>query len=317
MAQKKVVVVFGATGNQGGSVIKSLQGDPKTAEEFRIRGITRDTSKPNAKALEEKGVETVAADINNKDQIKAALQGAYAVFAVTNYWEKMDAELEEQQGKNIADLSKELGVQHLIWSSLRNVKDLTDGKFPNVEHFDSKANVEKYIREIGIPATFFMPGFFMSNFEGFIRKSPPNDEYTLALPMPDDTPIPLFDAAGDTGKFVKGILTHRDKLLGKRVLAATDYQTPKQIIETFKQCFPNGGSNAEFVNVSKDDYKNALAGAGMPPKAQEELYENMAFMHDYGYYGKESLDESHEILDAKLTTFKDFLSNSKAFEALK
>ena len=106
MAQKKIVVVFGATGNQGGSVINSILGDPKTAEDFKIRGITRDPSKPNAKALEARGVETVAADINSKDQIKAALQGAYGVFAVTNYWEKMDAELEKQQGQNIADLAK-------------------------------------------------------------------------------------------------------------------------------------------------------------------------------------------------------------------
>ena len=106
MAEKKVLVVFGATGNQGGSVIKSILEDPKTANEFKIRGVTRDTSKPHAKDLEAKGVETVAADINSKEQIKAVLKGAYAVFAVTNYWEKMDARLEEQQGKNIADAAK-------------------------------------------------------------------------------------------------------------------------------------------------------------------------------------------------------------------
>ena len=106
MASKKILVVFGATGNQGGSVIKSILGDSKIASEFKIRGITRDPSKPNAKALEAQGVECVAADINNREQIKHALQGAYAVFAVTNYWEKMDAELEMTQGKNIADLAK-------------------------------------------------------------------------------------------------------------------------------------------------------------------------------------------------------------------
>ena len=106
MAEKKIFVVFGATGNQGGSVINAILGDPKTADEFKIRGITRDPSKPNAKALEARGVECVAADINNKDQIKSAFDGAYAVFAMTNYWEKMDAELEIRQGKNIADLAK-------------------------------------------------------------------------------------------------------------------------------------------------------------------------------------------------------------------
>lgn len=106
MAGKKILVVFGATGNQGGSVIKSILSDPKTASEFKIRGITRDPSKPNAQALTAKGVQCVAADINSKDQIKSALQGAFAVFAVTNYWEKMDAELETKQGRNVADLAK-------------------------------------------------------------------------------------------------------------------------------------------------------------------------------------------------------------------
>ena len=106
MTEKKILVVFGATGNQGGSVIKSILNDPKTANEFKIRGITRDPSKPNAQALTAKGVECVAADINSKDQIKSALHGAYAVFAVTNYWDKMDAELEMTQGRNVADLAK-------------------------------------------------------------------------------------------------------------------------------------------------------------------------------------------------------------------
>ena len=112
MAEKKILVVFGATGNQGGSVIKSILSDPKTASEFKIRGITRDPSKPNAQALTAKGVECVAADINSKDQIKSALQGAYAVFAVTNYWDKMDAELEKTQGRNVADLAKVEAFRH-------------------------------------------------------------------------------------------------------------------------------------------------------------------------------------------------------------
>ena len=197
--------------------------------------------------------------------------------------------------------NKECGVQHLIWSSLFDVTKLTGGKFPNVEHFDSKAAVEQYIRELGIPATFFMPGFFMSNLPGgMFRQLPPSNDWTIALPMPASTPIPFFDAGNDTGKFVKGILTHRDKVLGKRVLAATDYYTPSDAIAIFKELFPKAGESAKFVQVSKDEYKGALAKAGMPEKAQEELYENMAFMNDYGYYGKASLSES---LEVKLALF--------------
>ena len=106
MTSKKIFVVFGATGNQGGSVINSVLNDPATAKEFQIRGTTLDPSKPNAKALEARGVQCVAADIDNKEQIQSALKDAYAVFAMTNYWEKMDPELETNQGKGIADAAK-------------------------------------------------------------------------------------------------------------------------------------------------------------------------------------------------------------------
>ena len=67
------------------------------------------------------------------------------------------------------------------------------------------------------------------------------------------------------------------------------------MLSTFKELKPEAGKDAKFVQVSKEEYKAALAGAGMPPKAQEELYENMAFMHDFGYYGKASLEESHAV----------------------
>ena len=184
-------------------------------------------------------------------------------------------------------------MQHLIWSALFNITKLTNGAFPNVEHFDTKAEIELYIRGLGIPATFFMPGFFMSNFPGaMFRPLPPHDAWTVALPMPSDTPIPLLDAAGDTGKFIKAILTHRDTLLGKQVLAATDYYTPAQIVDTFKELYPEAGKAATFVDVDKETYKSALGQTGMPEKGQQELYENMAFMHDYGYFGKASLKES-------------------------
>lgn len=103
---KKLLVVFGATGGQGGSVVKSILSDPKMRESWKVRGITRDVTKPSAKALETQGAETIAADMNDASTLKKALDGAYAVFAVTNYWEKMSMEVEVRQGKAIADIAK-------------------------------------------------------------------------------------------------------------------------------------------------------------------------------------------------------------------
>ncbi|KAL9103513.1 MAG: hypothetical protein Q9163_001431 [Psora crenata] len=314
MSASKIFVVFGATGKQGGSVIKSVLGDPKAAAEFKIRGITRDPSNPKAKALAEKGVECMSGDIDDKESLKHAFKDAHSVFAVTNYWEKMDHELELQQGKNIADAAKEEGVQHLIFSTLVDVTKLTGGKFPNVYHFDSKAHIKDYIRSIGIPASFFMPGFYMSNLETMMNPSPEGG-YVLALPMPPTTPIPFFDAEGDTGKFVKAMVMKRDKVLGKDILAATDYQTPEDVMETFKKLKPEMG--AKFISVDEDTYKGFLAKAGMPEFVQKELYENMAFMNDFGYFGKKSLDESLALLDEKPTTLADFIANSPKWKDLK
>ena len=122
----KVLTVFGATGNQGGSVVTAVLNHPKLSSEYRIRGVTRDTSKPAAQALAQKGVEVVQGDINDKDALRKILEGSSAVFAVTNYWEKASKELEYTQGTNIADIAHEVGVEHLIWSSLPHVTKRTN-----------------------------------------------------------------------------------------------------------------------------------------------------------------------------------------------
>lgn len=117
----KVLVVLGATGKQGGSVISSILNDATARSTFQLRGITRDITKPAAKALSAKGVEMVSADLGDKAALSKAFEGAYAVFAVTDYWATMDGETEIRQGKNAADAAKAVGVKHYVWSTLINV----------------------------------------------------------------------------------------------------------------------------------------------------------------------------------------------------
>lgn len=177
---------------------------------------------------------------------------------------------------------------------------VTNGAFPGVYHFDSKAEVEKYIRTLPIPASFFMPGFYMSNIPGgMIAPDPSTKEYAFNFPAPESTPIPLFDAADDTGKFVKAILTHREETLGKRVLAATDYYTCTDILDGFREVKTEAGKGATFRQISEKDFKQALSA--MPEMAQDEMYQNMAFMNDWGYFGKEDLGWSHSVCFSTLT----------------
>jgi len=318
MASKKLVVVFGATGAQGGSVVKSILGDAKAAAQFSIRGITRDVSKPSAQALVANGAEMVSANMDDPKSVKAALKGAYAAYAVTNFWETMNEEVELAQGKNVADAAKENGVEHLVWSSLINVKELTKGVLSGVHHFDSKARVEAYIRSIDIPATFFMPGFYMSNLPGnMIRQDPTTKDYVFSLPIPADSPIPLLDTEDDTGKFVKAILLKPTATIGKRVYGSSGYVTPTQIIKDFQEIYPEAGKGAKYVEISASDYKSGLAKVGMPEIAQEDLLENMLLMPQFGYYGGDSLEESQSIVDEPLVTWKEYAAKSKKWADLK
>ncbi|KAF3479620.1 NmrA family transcriptional regulator [Arthroderma uncinatum] len=316
MADKKLLVVFGATGKQGGSVINSVLGDEKAASQFSIRGITRDPSKPSAQALAKRGVECVKADLNSKESVTEALKGAYAVFAVTNFWETGKAETEIQQGKNIADAAKANNVQHLIWSSLLNVTKVSGGKLTGVSHFDSKAAVEEYIRKIGVPATFFLPGFYMSNIPGQALNNM-GGVYNLSNPVPNNAPFPLFDADRDTGKFVKAILLNREKVLGKQIYGATDYYTPDQIIADFQAAKPQDGKGGAAIQIPDQTFKGFLGMNGMSEEAQEEMLQNMQLLYLYGYYGGASLEESLTLLDEKPTTWKSFVEQEPIWANIK
>ncbi|ATZ50154.1 hypothetical protein BCIN_05g05290 [Botrytis cinerea B05.10] len=315
---KKLLVVFGATGAQGGSVVQSILSDATLKKSWAVRGITRDVTKPAAKKIEALGAETFAADLNDTKSLKAALKGAYAVFAVTNFWESQSADVEKKQGIAIADAAKEAGVQHFIWSSLLNITKLSNGVLPKVTHFDSKADIEEYVRKIGIPATFYLAGFYMSNIPGqMLQKLPPDNKWKLAFPIPASASVPLLAAAEDTGKFVKGILLNREKVLGKRIYGATKYYTLTEVLKEFTEQYPAASEGADNVELPHEVYKNILKGFGMSDDAQEELLQNMRLLSEFGYYGGDSLDESHSILVDKLTTWKEFIAENPAFAELK
>ena len=171
---------------------------------------------------------------------------------------------------------------------------MSGGKLSKVAHFDSKADVEEYIREIGVPATFFMPGFYMSNIPGQSLNNM-QGAYNFALPIPTDSPIPLFDTEADTGKFVKGILLHREKVLGARIYGATDYYTPEQIIADFQAVKPEAGKGGAAREIPAEMFKKILGAKGLPEPVQDEVLENMLLMPQFGYYGGASLVNSHSV----------------------
>lgn len=111
----------------------------------------------------------------------------------------MSSDTELSQGKTVADASKECGVSHLIFSSLLNVSKVTNGRLSHVPHFDAKADVEQYIISTGIPCTFVLAGYFMSNYTQMMNKGE-DGSYTLAYPVGPKAEFPLLDTAEDIGK---------------------------------------------------------------------------------------------------------------------
>ena len=250
------------------------------------------------------------------------------MFLVTTPdWGNAGSDAELVHGKNVADAAKETGIQHLIYSSLLNVTETSGGKLTHVPHFDHKAKVEQYIRSIGVPATFVLPGYFMSNYTvfGILRKGD-DGVYNLAYPVGRDAQFPLVDIASDmgmiypflyktvkpnkaiyVGKYVAAALKSRSDVLGSQILAAADYYSPSQILAEFEEVT---GKKTQFVQVDSDTYKSFIPGP-----MGEEMLENHLFIENPGYYNGKSLKESNDLLKKhgyQPTSWKEFLEKSKA-----
>ena len=133
---------------------------------------------------------------------------------------------------------------------------------------------------------------------GYLHPNPASSEHEFVFqsPNPPHTLIPLFDAADDTGKFVKGILLNREATLGKRIYAATDYYTCEQIMREFSEAKPEAGRGARYEEVPPEAYKKFLMEvAGLNEVGAGELTENQQFLTEFGYYGGAELSESHKV----------------------
>jgi uncharacterized protein YbjT (DUF2867 family) len=148
----RLILVCGATGKQGGAVARSL-----LDRGFQVRGLTRNPQKPAAQALADQGAEVVQGDMEERSSMERALEGAYGIFSVQNFWET-GYDREVQQGKTVADAAKAAGVEHFVYSSVGSAHRQT-----GLSHFESKWEVENHMRELDLRYTILRPVFFMQN----------------------------------------------------------------------------------------------------------------------------------------------------------
>src|SRR5574341_930391 len=219
---KKIILVTGATGHQGGAISRSL-----LASGWSVRALTRDPSKPAALALAEKGVQVVKGDLDNSASLDQALAGVYGVFSVQTFVEK-GTEGEVHQGKALAGAAKAAGIKHFIYSSVGGAERNT-----GITHFESKWEIEQYIRTLKLPATIFRPVFFMYNFN-----SPMFNLHqsilagTLLLAIRPDKRLKMLSAE-DLGVFVTMAFKKPEDFIGKAIELSGDEMTMPQAAEVF------------------------------------------------------------------------------------
>lgn len=306
----KLLVVFGATGQQGGSVVEHVLNDPELSKIYHMRAVTRDPTKPAAKALQSKGVEVVKGDAGDPSSLPAALKGAHTVFAVTlQVMEENVSKYEEfLQGKAMADAAVAAGAQYLIFSTLPNVAVLSSRKITNVAHFDLKAEVELYIRSLPIKSSFYVPGYFMQNFTTFLVPQPAGDgSFVLANVVTPQTLLPLIDTVADTGKFVGAILAAPDMFEGKYVRSAERLVTFEEAAKTISRV---SGKTVHYAQIPESTLKSYL-----PPSIADEVIAMFIYYQDFGYFGQKTKDvvkEAAQVARGELTTFEEFVEKNTA-----
>ncbi len=212
MADKKVIAVVGATGAQGGGLVRAILNDPKGG--FAARAITRNKDSDKAKQLAKLGAEVVEADLDNEQSLDKAFQGAYGAFCITNFWEHYSPEKEAAQARAMARAAKRAGLRHVIWSTLEDTRKwvpLDDDRMPTlmekykVPHFDGKGAADHFFTDEGVPTTFLLTSFYWDNMIHFGMNPKPGPDGVLAITMPmGDKKLPGI-AAGDIGGCAYGI----------------------------------------------------------------------------------------------------------------
>jgi uncharacterized protein YbjT (DUF2867 family) len=267
MADKKIIVVAGATGSQGGGLVRAILADRNG--EFAVRALSRDTSSVKSKALAMAGAEVVPANMDDLESLKKAFAGAYGAYCVTFFWDHFSPEKELAHAGAMAKAAKEAGLQHVIWSTLEDTRKwvpLSDNRMPTlmgkykVPHFDAKGEADRFFRDLGVPVTFLWTSFYWDNFVGFGMgpKKSPEGNLILSMPMADKKLAGI--AAEDIGKCAYGIFKRGKDFIGKTVGIAGEHLTGIQMAAEMSRAL---GKDVEYKAIPFDVYR----GLGFPGAA--------------------------------------------------
>ncbi|MGD0126591.1 MAG: NmrA/HSCARG family protein [Terriglobia bacterium] len=311
MANKKTIAVVGATGAQGGGLVRAILNDPQGG--FAVRAVTRDVNSDKAKKLAQLGAEVVAADVDDLESLEKAFHGAHGAFCVTFFWEHFSPEKELAEATNMAQAAKRAGNQHVIWSTLEDTRrwvSLSDDRMPTlkgkykVPHFDAKGEADKVFTDLGLPVTLLLTSFYWDNFIyfGMGPKKGPDGRLALTLPM-EDKKLPGI-AAEDIGRCAYGVFKRGHEFIGKTVGIAGEHLTGAQMAAAFSKAL---GKEVVYSAVPHAVYRSF----GFP--GADDLGNMFQFNCDFnGYFCGARSPETARALNPSLESFEDWLAKNKS-----
>jgi len=311
MADKKIIAVLGATGAQGGGLVRAIMGDKTSG--FTARALTRDINSDKAKDLAKLGAQVVAADVDDPASLARAFAGAYGAFCVTFFWAHMSPEKELAEATAMAKATKQAGLQHVIWSTLEDTRKwvpLSDNRMPTlmgkykVPHFDAKGGADQIFFTQGAPTTCLLTSFYWDNFIhfGMGPKKGPDGKMAVTFPM-GDKKLPGI-AAEDIGKCAVGLFKKGREYEGKTVGIAGEHLTGSQMAAAFAKAL---GRPVAYNAVTPEAYRSF----GFP--GADDLGNMFQFKRDFNdaFCGARDLAFSRS-LNPALQTFEQWLTANKS-----
>jgi uncharacterized protein YbjT (DUF2867 family) len=311
MADKKIIAVVGATGAQGGGLVRAILEDRNGG--FAARAITRDANSDKAKTLAHAGAEVVAANVDDEASLTKALKGAYGAYFVTFFWDHLSPEKEKAEALNMAKAAKAAGVKHVIWSTLEDTRKwipLSDNRMPTLQgkykvpHFDAKGESDQVFTQLGVPTTFLLTSFYWENFIyfGMGPKKGPDAKLAIAMPM-GDKKLPAI-AAEDIGRCAYGIFKKGASLIGKTIGIAGEHLSGAEMAAALSKVL---GKEVRYNAVTPEQYR----GFGFP--GADDLGNMFQFNRDFeaDFRGARNPDVARS-LNPALLTFKAWLEKNKS-----
>src|SRR5882672_8429368 len=290
---KKLIAVIGATGQQGGGVLRALQAHGQ----LKVRALTRNPDKHR-----EIAEEVAEADLGRPETLKAAFEGAHGVFLVTNFQEAGTDEL--KQATAAIRAAKDAGVKHFIWSTLPDVEAISGGKF-DVPHFTCTAKIDRVVKDGGFENyTFVIAPFYYQNLAGALGPQKQTDgSMAWALPLDPTLRVIHMGDINELGNIVAGAFAHPDEAGNGQYLALVgDFMSFNEIIETLNR----QGHNFSYKQVPKERFAGSFPGA-------TEIAEMFSYWEAHTYLGSDSSDRialANKVADREPTRFETWAAEN-------